>query len=734
MDRLLEFVEEVRRNPRFRTLPTWAWTVRNVVELLANYPDGVSAPIISSEVECRLRKTVGPGNEVVPPGDTGGGGGGGAGFVGIAFAFDSSSASLVDTVVRTGRIGALDVLEVTIQSIWQLPNTTTKLARLWDGHSNNTIDMYLHSGWDRYEPGQFPFVPEVAAGCPTDLAAGVSLTESPWTWRFAGTGLSSGSGEPRLLPTLACAAVLDVALEAALSAPHAAARDAIPMAGHRAQQHLRYLVASGMLDESLSKMHGRMRPGSGALLVSLVGRVLSRTVAPGDAAPSTGAWANRAPKEVVLQLRDVREDVVGRLCLWGPSLAALGLTFAKGDTLGLEHVEAEMEPDGTLMLFVLPETNLFVLPRSRGLQPDEHGKGVHSPAKPLPVSPLQAARVARAGLRAPRQGNTMKTSAVERHRDAYGVVNGNHVSDRLMIAGLAPRMKNFALAGYILSVSSNQPKQVAGNKVARTCIRLVDESETAVDITCWGRAAENCLRLRKGQMALLNGLQTSTRSSSGVVYVTCDPLNGGTVACLSTSSSWPASRSLCRTQPLAAVRAQRSAVVRGVVVAICGTGPHGAVTCSVHGPCLRAVADGGTTCHYCTGVAEPMVPCYSLAVTLDDGAGLLTADVSPAAAERALQLSVEDYVKCGEGRQRSLLDKLVGSELVCVVAAATRGTFRIDALSATSAVTETIGRLQGIAREPLSGTTLKGSGKRAAARTDRPHTPKIARTILTDSG
>jgi len=681
------------------------------MQLLETYPSGVSGPIIASEIECRLR-------DAAFAQRTGG----------LQHAYDRGSASVLDTVARTGHVGLEDVLEVWIQAIVQLPQAPTRLARLWDGHSRGCIDMYVHSSWDRYNPEQFPFIPMLTEY--QALAADAPLVHTPWMWRIVGARLSATSGEPRLLPTSTCVPVLDLDV-AQLRRPAAAAAAAgrLLPSGHRGQAQLRYLRDNHMLDDTLENIINRLvTAGAGAaMLVSVMVRVVSRGDGDVPETPIPDSTAGTLPStQLVVVLRDLETVCVARLHLLGGQMP-LGRTFTKGDALGLQAVEAELGLEGDVLLFLLPDSCVFVLPRSRSQHDFTDTAARPSPAKPRARSPLRPGGSAE---QQPPQlllmlGNIMTASAVEAYRDEYGVVDGDAVADRLLIAGLAPRMKNVTLAGYIVSVSANQPKVVAGIPLARVCLRVIDESNTECDVTAWAQAAKTSLRLRPGQMVLLQGLRTSLRSAAGTVYISCVPHNGGCVGCLSTMPSWPSSRTLCRAQILTSARTQRSAVVRAVVLDARATDGAGMPT-MVHSECLLAPsAAAPDTCRACGGPATPLVACYALTLTLDDGVDAITAALAPTAAEDALRLSIGDWVQCSAERQQGLLRRLVGTEIVCVIAALSRGRFRIDALATVSHVPELQNRLAAAAirrasAEVVGALSAAGAMPTAPKRTAKP--------------
>ncbi|KAJ1976381.1 hypothetical protein H4R35_002725 [Dimargaris xerosporica] len=194
------------------------------------------------------------------------------------------------------------------------------------------------------------------------------------------------------------------------------------------------------------------------------------------------------------------------LVVWDEQLP-LATMLGKGDYLGIYHPTIQAHallaavnaapdsPEAVVELEYGPQTILFFIPRSRQVST-------------APATTTTAPR--------PTQGTQETSSQLTlpfATVDEYGVMDCTNYPHRLRVADLQPRMSGMTLVGQIVAVSQNMFIEKQGQRVDRFALRVQDETGI-FDVTCWESLGLQAAQCRVGEWVLLSNMVTSESHQS----------------------------------------------------------------------------------------------------------------------------------------------------------------------------------------------------------------------------
>ncbi|KAJ1978108.1 hypothetical protein H4R34_003328 [Dimargaris verticillata] len=192
------------------------------------------------------------------------------------------------------------------------------------------------------------------------------------------------------------------------------------------------------------------------------------------------------------------------LVVWDEQLP-LATMLGKGDYLGIYHPTIQAHtllatvnaapdsPEAVVELEYGPQTILFFIPRSRQVS----ATAASSAPRPTQDS----------------QGTSSQTTLPFTTVDEYGVMDCTNYPHRLRVADLQPRMSGVTLVGQIVAASQNMFIEKQGQRVDRFALRVQDETGI-FDVTCWESLGLHAAQCRVGEWVLLSNMVTSESNQS----------------------------------------------------------------------------------------------------------------------------------------------------------------------------------------------------------------------------
>ncbi|KAJ1930400.1 hypothetical protein IWQ60_000337 [Tieghemiomyces parasiticus] len=457
----------------------WGWAASTFLDILEEYPAGLTRSIILTEVSTRWDEP----RENRPP----------------------------NSNKRFAEIGALLEGNTTDQSLFnmtvinarQLDHTEIWILTLQPDSGGGIVEAYLHQRF---------YILTAAGGHHL-------LTHLPRRLRFCGAHVVRNPKQlPRLLPTpfvmfelspavLECSALRYRQPRESQSFSSPSLSQRVEPAGCPRTEADRLFAKTYFTTDFLTDVtHATLAGGQRFRFWVKVGVILADDVRSHDG----------RIKRAQIFVSDVVGDgtgtqstaVLASLVLWDDQVPLASLVN-KGDYLGI-YLPTIKRPANASLGEILemeygPDTILFILPR------------------PLPTTaawPSGSTAVSGLATAAPAHVPSSVTAAA----DEDGITDCRHAPQRIYIADLRPLMSGLTLFGRIMATSHNQPVTAAGDgtedsqQIDRFIIRLVDETG-ATNVTCWGTFGLQAARCRVGEWVLISNVITTAVDSSASAKV-----------------------------------------------------------------------------------------------------------------------------------------------------------------------------------------------------------------------
>ncbi|KAJ1649835.1 hypothetical protein IWQ61_009198 [Dispira simplex] len=613
-------------NGSLRTL-AWGWTATTLLDLMDEYPSGLTRPIILAELESRWEEAL-------------------EDLTGATLSKKYSSlAGLLD-----GLTTQHSLFDVTICRVGKLPQTQVWMLTFQESHSNTSVEAYLHQ--------KFYFLAESSGHHQI-------LLQTPRQIRFSGAQVVRKAGQiSRLLPTpLMLFELSEHALEYVISLYRqlgVTSQSLLSQTNPNTQTGMDARVKadiSFLRAYFISHALADVTPEALACNRDFYLLVKVHQIHIGDATPREGHL-----KRALVYLTDVvigahsRSDLAV-LILWDEQIT-LASMLKKGDRLAI----------------YLPRINSPHVRLSEDTVEDCVFEMEYGARTVLFLIPNSASGLSKNNLLS--QINTQTT-------DEDGAIECKLWPSRLRIADLQPAMSGVTLLGQVVAVSSNLPVTKQNKVMDRFALRLADDSGNC-DLTCWDELGLQAAQCQPGEWVLLDNLTTTTVSEfargNTPFFINVSSIFQSRIRTITTRRGFLSCSDLRQPVPLVSVPFHPYSICWATVVGwrrcdytqsnqyIHPPKDHLGVVVYVHPPCQHSVGLTGENyrCQVCAitlPTHSPLNLQYRIVWRIDDGTALYDVEAQWHASNDIVGLAASDFSQQLPYQQSYLLNSVVGKTL-----------------------------------------------------------------------